>query len=246
MNKKPQPKLWNDTWKNVKNIVINYANRGIFNEILKYVNFANKEVIEHDCGTGRLSYLAYKQGAKKVILVDFSDKALDLAKKLSKGIHSIEFWKKNILEIKEKGVADIAFSSGVVEHFKGKNMLKAAVQSHKDLIQNGGKVIIVVPYSTKGNTKRSKSLKNIKRYGFQRPLSEKEMLELFSEVGLEVVVMKRFQFSYSFNWLGNILNILNNRFQIYLPLTFLDRWGVIVGNRSKKSSKVNDKLHVDR
>lgn len=41
----------------MKNIVINYANRGIFNEILKYVNFANKEVIEHDCGTGRLSFI---------------------------------------------------------------------------------------------------------------------------------------------------------------------------------------------
>ncbi len=217
----------------MKNIVINYANRGIFNEILKYVNFANKEVIELGCGTGRLSYLAYKQGAKKVILVDFSDKALDLAKKLFKGIHSVEFWKKNILEIEEKEVADIAFSSGVVEHFKGKNMLKAAVQAHKDSVRNGGKVIIVVPYSTKGNIKRSKSLKNIKRYGFQRPLSEKEMLELFSEVGLEVVVMKRFQFSYSFAWLATILNILNNRFQIYLPLTFLDKWGVIVGNRSK-------------
>lgn len=169
-----------------------------------------------------------------------------MAKKLFKGIHSIEFWKKNILEIEEKEVADIAFSSGVVEHFKGKNMLKAAVQSHKDLIRDGGKVIIVVPYSTKGNTKRSKSLKNIKRYGFQRPLSEKEMFELFSEVGLEVVVMKRFQFSYSFNWLGNILSTLSNRFHMYLPLTFLDRWGVIVGNRSKKYSKVNDKLHVDR
>jgi len=51
------------------------------------------------------------------------------------------------------------------------------------------------------------------------------MLELFSEVGLEVVVMKGFQFSYSFAWLATILNILNNRFQIYLPLTFLDKWG---------------------
>jgi len=59
------------------------------------------------------------------------------------------------------------------------------------------------------------------------------MFELFSEVGLEVVVMKRFQFSYSFAWLATILNILNNRFQIYLPLTFLDKWEVIVGNRSK-------------
>ena len=48
-SKVDQPDVQNNTWKNVKNIVINYANRGIFNEILKYVNFANKEVIELDC-----------------------------------------------------------------------------------------------------------------------------------------------------------------------------------------------------
>lgn len=228
--------VWDNRWKNVKHVEIDYANRGIFNEILKYINFTNKEVIELGCGTGRLSYLAYKQGAKKMVLVDFSDKALGLAKELFRGIDSTEFWKCNLLEIEETEVADIAFSSGVVEHFKGKNMLKAAVQVHKDLVRNGGKVIVVVPYSTKGNIKRSDSLKNIKRYGFQRPLSEQEMFELFSETGLEVIVMKRFQVSYSFAWLDIILYILNKKFHINLPLTFLDKWGgllLAIGEKSK-------------
>lgn len=228
--------MWDNRWKSIRNIEIDYVNRGIFNEIIRYINFTNKKVIELGCGTGRLSYLAYKQGAEKMVLVDFSDKALGLAKELFKDIDSTEFLKCNLLEIEETEMADVAFSSGVIEHFKGKNMLKAAVQAHKDLVRNGGKVIIIVPYNTKGNIKRSDSLKNIKRYGFQRPLSEQEMSELFSETGLEVIVMKRFQVSYSFTWLGVILYILNNKLHVYLPLTFLDRWGgllLAIGEKSE-------------
>lgn len=101
-SKADRPEVWDNLWKSVKNIEINYANQGIFDEILKYINFTNKEVIELGCGTGRLSYLTYKQGAKKLILVDFSDKALDLAKKQFKGIDSIEFWKSDIL-VKKRG-----------------------------------------------------------------------------------------------------------------------------------------------
>lgn len=218
------PEVWNNKWKKVKKQRLGYANRGIFNEILKHINFENNVLIELGCGTGQLSYLAYKQGAKKIILVDFSDRSLDLARKLFEDIPCVEFWKEDILKISDKEIADIVFSSGVIEHFKGKSMLKAVVEVHKNLVKDDGRVVIVVPYNNKYNMKSSNSSKNIKKYGFQKPLSEKEMLELFTEVGLDPVILKRFQFSYSFRILGLAVCFLNIC-HLYLPLRFLDKWG---------------------
>ena len=218
------PEVWDNTWKKVKKQRLGYVNRGIFNEILKHINFENKVLIELGCGTGQLSYLAYKQGAKKIILVDFSDISLGLAKNLFENIPCIEFWKENILKISDKEIADIVLSSGVIEHFKGKSMLKSVVDVHKNLVKDDGKVVIVVPYSNKYNMKSSNSLINIKKYGFQKPLSEKEMLELFTEVGLDPVILKRFQFSYSYGSLGLAMGFLNIC-HLYLPLRFLDKWG---------------------
>lgn len=81
--KKTDKSIWNNTWnKSQGRVSIGYMDILIFREITKFINVRGKEIIELGCGRGVLSFLMLKNRAKAVSLVDSSDSALNLAKKL--------------------------------------------------------------------------------------------------------------------------------------------------------------------
>ncbi len=109
------------------------------NEIIKSMNWKNKQVIDVGCGTGFLASMIAKKGAK-VLGIDYSKSAIDIAKK--KYVHkNLEFqnidFKQNI-----KKKFDVIISIGTLEHFdKPINTLK----QFKKSLNPGGKIIITVP-----------------------------------------------------------------------------------------------------
>jgi 2-polyprenyl-3-methyl-5-hydroxy-6-metoxy-1,4-benzoquinol methylase len=106
----------------------------IFEKIKKRIKIKNKNFIELGSGLGRLSYLCARKTAKKVTLVDNSEKAIALSKKffLKKKIRNFKLINQNILNLKKIKKYDVVFSSGVIEHFKKKNRF-LIIKKHIDL-----------------------------------------------------------------------------------------------------------------
>jgi len=67
-------------WSRVTEVTIDFMTRYIIEHMLERVSFSGKTMIELGAGTGRLSYLALRYGAKKVTLIDSSRKAIELSK----------------------------------------------------------------------------------------------------------------------------------------------------------------------
>lgn len=107
-------------------------------EVLKQISWKNKKVLDVGCGTGFFAYNAVKKGAK-VIGIDFSKEAIDLAK--SKYIHhDLDFQAVDVNTIKEK--FDVIVSNGTLEHMD--NPLKI-LKLFKNHLKSNGKIIITSP-----------------------------------------------------------------------------------------------------
>lgn len=156
--KKNTPLLWDRIWKQEKPSKKEYKYKLLKEEssirwqrIEKYVlenfeSFHNLNIIEIGAGTGTVSALMAKRGAKVTVL-DYSQKAIQ---------RSREFFKRNRLPAKfivqdatalkktQMNKYDISMSFGLAEHFKDKKRVKI-IKAHFDLLKKGGITFISVP-----------------------------------------------------------------------------------------------------
>ena len=131
---------------------------------------------------------------------------------------------------------DLVVSSGLLEHFKGEELL-TCLNAHKYLAKRNGYVIIIAPSDTWFNEKRCHDPDNIKLYGYWRPISKKKMLQLFNEVDLSPAVIKRFDFSYGLKpWvLAFAAETVYYKTNLYAKIPFLDKlWGGLIVGIGKK------------
>lgn len=190
---KDSAQVWDRTWSSREKIAFDLNTRVIFENIAKRVSFTGRTVLELGCGSGRLSYLAYQAGAKELTLVDFSEEALRIAKNIFSGVGKVTFIQASLLDLNLSQKYDIVFSSGVVEHFKDE-LLPLAIEAHAKYSREY--IIVVVPSDTIFNKRRSASLQNIQRYGYQKPISPKQMEMLFNETNIIVKLIRRFHVMY--------------------------------------------------
>jgi len=94
--------VWEKKWGKTAYTKLDFSTGIIFPEILKWVSFKGKSVLELGCGSGRLSYLAMENGARSVTLVDSSQNALNLSKDLLKDKKNTQFINKDINQIPPK------------------------------------------------------------------------------------------------------------------------------------------------
>lgn len=186
---KDSAQVWDKTWSSRERILFDLNTRVIFENIAKKISFRGRTVLELGCGSGRLSYLAYQAGAKELTLVDFSEKALRIAKNVFSGVDKVTFIQANLLNLNLPQKYDIVFSSGVVEHFKDEE-LPLAIEAHAKYSREY--IVIVVPSDTVFNKRRSVSLQNIQRYGYQKPISQRQMERLFKEANITIKRIRRF------------------------------------------------------
>ncbi|HJH26541.1 MAG TPA: hypothetical protein C5S37_07135 [Methanophagales archaeon] len=216
----------------------------IAKEIFKDVDVRNKSICELGCGSGVLSFLLLKNGARSASLVDFSSEALRLARDLFKSCdYTLDFVQSDFMElIGDSKKYDVVFSSGVCEHFDGE-LRKLNVEKHFEL--SNEYVVIIVPAAPHYNTIRHRKQRVIREYGFQRAFSKKEILDIVSEIdGFEVQSMRRFNPMYgidlyqllaldeqflrkhstlgkSFNFTVRVLNKIISIFGIYKVLNVI-------------------------
>lgn len=190
-------------WSFVKHPKFDFMTLYIMEQILSCVSFENKTVLELGAGTGRLSYLALKNGAKKVTLVDSSERAIALSKQLFKSIppNSYNIICSDIFNFESIDKFDIVFSSGLIEHFKNDDRLKI-IEHHVSLSSQN--CVIVHPSDTVyavffNNFPLSKRL-----YGFQKSFSINEIDTCLNAIeNIKQFNHKRFHLFYTVPLLHN-------------------------------------------
>lgn len=107
-------------------------------EVLNQISWKSKKVLEVGCGAGLFSYHAARRGAK-VLGIDYSAKAIDLAK--SQYRHpNLDFQNIDVKLIKEK--FDVIVSNGTLEHMD--DPLKT-LKLFKRHLNPKGRIIITSP-----------------------------------------------------------------------------------------------------
>jgi SAM-dependent methyltransferase len=172
--------VWDNTWKQDEGeIIIRPLDCLVFQKIAGVAELNGKRVAELGCGRGVLSYLLWQRGAE-VTLVDFSQEALKLARKLFDSSKNVEFVYSDLFEFDSGTTFDLVISSGVVEHFSGP-LRYEVIQKHLDLSHD--RVIFVVPARPHYNTIRHKKSAVVAKYGWQRAFSKSELRALIEQSG---------------------------------------------------------------
>jgi len=166
----------------------NFVRRKVYfdkiDKLLGNMSLKDKEIIELGSGTGSNSlHLAKTHCAKKVTLVDFSEKALARveADRFPCLMNKV---KEDIFEISSEKKYDFVHSTGLIEHFLDKDRF-LSVKKHADLIRDDGIVMIWVPIFSKAfrPIKKINKLLGIK----EEPFTKDEMRLIFKESGLEII-----------------------------------------------------------
>lgn len=229
---------WDTLWKTHRvSDKITRFNLLSFYEIKKHINLTGLNTIEVGCGTGSLSLL-FSQVAKSVTLLDYTENSLKLAKVLfqTRCISNCSFVQDDLFDLHHDKKYDLVISSGLLEHFKGKELL-TCLNAHKHLAKKNGSVVIIAPSDTWFNAKRCHDPDNIKLYGYWRPISKEKMLQLFNDVNLSPAVKKRFDFSYGLKpWeLAFAVETLYYKTNLYAKIPLLDNvWGGLILGIGKK------------
>jgi 2-polyprenyl-3-methyl-5-hydroxy-6-metoxy-1,4-benzoquinol methylase len=228
-------KVWDTFWQSTT-----FSNRELLKEESKTIRWKrirqylssqlkslkNFETIEVGAGMGTYSALLAKKGAKTTLL-DYSDSALEYAKKFFKdnGLKAT-LLKDDALRLPKKlyGRYDVALSFGLIEHFKGKER-KQIIKSHLDLVRKNGLIIISVPNRHCLPYRIYKyGMELIGRwpYGLEIPYSRNELTEILKKLGVKEIVFTGDSFFWSLNFINPLL-FINRKLKINNNQgTFLD------------------------
>ena len=119
-----------------------FDKNSIQNSLLKSISNWNKLVVlDFGCGEGDLSNMIAKKKAKLVHAVDYSSKAINLAKKRFGRKKNIRFELADATKVKNK--YDVIVMSGVLEHIDAPfNLLKKMIKSN---LNKNGVIVFLSP-----------------------------------------------------------------------------------------------------
>ena len=122
-----------------------------YKKLLKNINLNDAKILELGSGSGKnSSTIAKILKTKRITLVDFNEKALEISKELIGNSNSdldVKYLKRNILDLNLNEKFDIVHSEGLVEHFYGKSRVEV-FKKHVDFCKRDGVIIIFVPYKS--------------------------------------------------------------------------------------------------
>ncbi|UCE39236.1 MAG: class I SAM-dependent methyltransferase [Thermoplasmata archaeon] len=175
--------IWDEVWAH-KKAKSDYSLR-----LYSYLAFVAKKlparasVIEVGCGSG-LGLSQFEKENKKAMGIDISFEALKLAMQTSNA--NLTRADGFFLPFKDE-TFDLAYNSGVIEHFEYPKDLALLVEM-KRVTKKGGSVLVIVPNK---NCVWYRILKSTARkvkkweFGYERDYSHDQLVNLFYQAGLE-------------------------------------------------------------
>jgi len=149
------------------------------------------KVLEVGCGTAMDSHMLSTRFAKEnvnFIATDISEKAIEVAKKISKQFNGKVTLLVDDASSMQFGDSyfDIIFSQGVLEHFKDP---KPVLCEQKRVLREGGYIVVDVPQKFNPYTfyKHFCLRRGIWPYGWETEFSPHDLRKLGAELGLEIV-----------------------------------------------------------
>jgi SAM-dependent methyltransferase len=180
---------WDRLWRRAQDVTLDGLDLEIWRNLSAHVPFQGRSVLELGCGRAVLSRLAIDAGAASATLVDSSAEALRVARQLFAGVQAVEFVQQDLLRYRAGRQFDIVLSSGLVEHFRGDQLVQC-LRAHADHARD--LVAIIAPTSPHPNAVQCRRRRFVEMYGYERPISARRMASLLSQVGLRPLVLRRF------------------------------------------------------
>ncbi len=201
----PKKNVWDEgRWARVTKVDIDFMTKYIIEQMLACTSFENKRIAELGAGTGRLSYLLLKHGAEHVTMVDNSQKALALTQGLfqSEPTDRYQIVDSNVFDYQPEEKFDIVFSSGLIEHFQGKERF-GIIEAHTRIAKS--ECVILVPSYRLYNRLADRTPAARKRYGFALNYSDREIKQHLAKMdNIEIVSNDRFHLFYFVPFLHNM------------------------------------------
>ena len=205
---------WNKYWESQLHINIQDILNSRFTQeayhCLKYLidDGRNKLVLEAGCGTGRFCCLLAKDYPNsEVVGIDISPNSLKIANFLKKflQISNVIFEMGNLFHIPyPDNYFDVVFNEGVIEHFSLEENpnYKDALKEMIRVAKPKGKIVVGVPnWYCLPHTFYKWILKKAGKkyqYGYEKSFKESELKNLFSEFGLQEIIVSAFYPSHGF------------------------------------------------
>lgn len=180
---------WDRLWSLLEEVVVDDLDREIWRNLSSWVDFGGCSLLELGCGRGILSRFSVAAGARSVTLVDQAPEALRLARRAFAHVSQVEFVQSDVLTYEAGEQFDIVLSSGLLEHFRGEQLLSCMKVHCKHA---RGMVVIVVPSTPHYNEVQCRTRRFVRTFGYERPISQRRMARLMRAVDLRPVVLKRF------------------------------------------------------
>lgn len=218
----PQYNIWDEgRWKGVTEVTFDFTARNIFGHMTARVDPSGKTILELGAGTGRLSYLFLNNGAQHVTLIDSSEKAVALTRRLFEPIapDRYKIILSDLFDFTLQESFDLVFSSGLIEHFQGGDR-RRVVEAHLAYCRRD--CLLLHPAHRLYNRLFDRTPMARRRYGFAQTYPEAELdAYLAGQPRVLSVHHHRFHPFYAVPFLHNRENI--NRWCAQIP--FGRDWG---------------------
>lgn len=155
-----------------------------FNALLDSVPLLNQDILELGSGVGKNSmHIAKRYSVRSATLLDFNEYALRSVRDNDFPCMVIKT-RQNLLHFSPEKQYGFVHSTGLIEHFMGKERL-AVVQKHEECVKPGGYVMIWVPIQSPAFSviAQANKLQGIEEV----PLTKKELKSLCAQSGLNVI-----------------------------------------------------------
>jgi len=180
---------WDKHWENMEKASKGYSlaekiHWRRYGSLLEGLNLEKTNTLEIGAGAGRLSMQLKKEYCADCTMIDSSEKAFEVFKKMNPGKKG--YLVGDVFSHKMNKKYDLVMSDGLIEHFKGEKQ-KKLLQIHK----NASKKYVIVfapkpslPYNAMRWAMKATGTWN---FGYEKPLTMSELGELCESVGMTVV-----------------------------------------------------------
>ncbi len=197
-------KQWKDWEKNYRNIFWRaliwapaaWALTRACRKLLAGASLENSKILSLGSGTGTSSLIIAKiLKARKMTLVDVDQQGLMISKKLIKdsGLKiKVDYLKADVLNLDLNEKFDLVHSEGLIEHFYGKNRIKA-LKKHADFCKKDGYLLIFVPFKGIQYSLLKWALNLFNQWVYEeKPFTKQEIRTLCQKLNLEIIKEETF------------------------------------------------------